>query len=114
MHFSCYCPCPSHAFKSRDSACLLSELATGWKAGSGIHSALGRLATPEFIDEESLFSSRWDVCYDFDQFICHLVEVARVAEPLLAHRAGERQLPGVDESVLGQVLRVPEEIGILE
>ena len=44
----------------------------------------------------------------------HLVEVARVAEPLLAHRAGERQLPGVDEPVLGQVLRVPNEFGIIE
>ena len=52
-------------------------------------------------------------CNDFNQFICHLVKVARVAEPPLAHRAGERQLPGVDESVLGQVLRVPNEFGIL-
>ena len=26
-------------------ACLYLELATGWKAGSGFHSALGRLAT---------------------------------------------------------------------
>ena len=48
-------------------------------------------------------------CNDFNQFSCHLVKVARVAEPLLAHRAGERQLPGVDEPVLGQVLRVPVE-----
>ena len=52
-------------------------------------------------------------CNDFDHFVYHLVKVARVAEPLLAHRAGERQLPGVDESVLGQVLRVPNEFGIL-
>ena len=29
--------------------CLLSELATGWKPGFGFHSALGRIATPEFI-----------------------------------------------------------------
>ena len=47
-------------------------------------------------------------CNDFDHLINHLIEVARVAEPLLAHSARERQLPGVDESVLGQVLRVPE------
>ena len=34
--------------------CLLSEVATGWKAGSGFHSALGQLATSEFICKKSL------------------------------------------------------------
>ena len=49
MHKSHSRYCPSHPFESRDSECLLSELATGWKAGSGFPSALGRLATPGFI-----------------------------------------------------------------
>ena len=48
---------PSHPFGSRGSKCLLSEVATGWKAGSG------QLATPEFIYEESLLSSWWDTLY---------------------------------------------------
>ena len=47
----------SHQLESRDLVCLLSGLATGWKAGSGFHSALGRLATPEFIYEQSLLLS---------------------------------------------------------
>ena len=33
---------------------VVTELATGWKAGSA---ALGRLTTPEFIYEKSLLSS---------------------------------------------------------
>ena len=48
---------PSHPFGSRGSKCLLSEVATGWKAGSG------QLATPEFIYEESLLLSWWDTLY---------------------------------------------------
>ena len=48
---------PSHQLESRYLVRLLSELATGWKAGSSFHSALGRLATPEFIYEKSLLSS---------------------------------------------------------
>ena len=50
----------SHQLESRDWACLLSELATGRKPGSGFHSALSRLATPEFIYEQSLLSSWWE------------------------------------------------------
>ena len=57
MHKSHSRYCPSHPFESRDSECLLSELATSWKAGSGFPSALSRLATPGFIHEESLLSS---------------------------------------------------------
>ena len=38
-------------FSSKDLACLLSELATGWKAGSGFHSAFSRLASPDFYRE---------------------------------------------------------------
>ena len=30
----------------------VSELATAWKARSGVHSSLGQLATPEFIYEQ--------------------------------------------------------------
>ena len=47
----------SHQLESRDLVCLLSELATGWKAGSSFHSALGGLATPVFIYKKSLLSS---------------------------------------------------------
>ena len=43
--------------------CLLSALATGWKAGSGFLPALGRLATPEYIYEQSLLSSGWEAQY---------------------------------------------------
>ena len=47
-----------HPISSKaEIVCLLSELATGWKAGSGFHSALGWLTTPEFIYEKSLLSS---------------------------------------------------------
>ena len=35
--------CLSHLLESRDSACLLLELATGQKAAPGVHSALSRL-----------------------------------------------------------------------
>ena len=50
----------SHQLESGDSVCLLLELATGRKAGSGFHSALSRLATPEFIYDQSLLSSWWE------------------------------------------------------
>ena len=48
---------PSHQLESRYLVCLLSELAAGWKAGSGFHSALGWLATPKFIYEKYLLLS---------------------------------------------------------
>ena len=54
----------SHPLESRDYACLHSELANGWRAGSGIYSALGRLGTPEFIYEKSVLSSGWDGQYN--------------------------------------------------
>ena len=44
---------------------LLSELATGWNAGSGVHSVFGLLPTLEFIDEESLLSSGWNGRYTY-------------------------------------------------
>ena len=48
---------PSNPSARRQRFGVFTELATGWKAGSGFHSALGRLATPEFIYEKSLLSS---------------------------------------------------------
>ena len=42
----------SHLLDSKNCACLLSELATGWMAGFGAHSALSRLASQLFIYEQ--------------------------------------------------------------